>query len=578
MGPANHAAMQEAGYYRFATIAGDAIVFVCEDDLWSVPADGGTARRLTASTGEITTPRLSPDGSRVAFVAREEGHPEIYVMDAGGSSPRRLTFLGADVCLLSGWTPDGSSLLFVSDSASPFGKETQGFSLRVDGGAPTPLALGHMRSLTMHPDGRIAIGRNNDDPARWKRYRGGTAGDLWVDAHGDGAFTRLVTLDGNVCWPMWIGDRIAFISDHEGVANIYSVRADGGDLQRHTNETEYFVRFPATDGRRIVYTAGAAIRILDMASGSVSQPQIAAPSTAPQAARRFEAVGDMLEEFAPSPDGTTLALISRGQPFTMPLWDGAVLAHGQGSAVRYRCATWLSDGKRFACVSDEGGQERIEIHHALRESERVIVTDENIGRVTEMVASPTADIVAIANHRYELLLVDLTERRVRVIDKSPATRIHDITFSPDGRWIAYSCAIRHDAAIAANPDTAIIRIAKVKSGVVHDATPVLRVDRSPAWDPEGKYLFFISTRDFNPVYDALQFDLSFPQATRPFVITLRRDVPSPFISEPSPIHKDHKHDDAPADDKGKDDDKPPRVEIDFDGITGRVLGFPIDEG
>jgi tricorn protease len=568
--------MHETGYYRFATIAGNAIVFVCEDDLWTVPAGGGTARRLTAGTGEVTTPRLSPDGALVAFVAREEGHPELYVTEAAGGAPRRLTFMGADSCVLSGWAPDGKSLLFASDSASPFGKETQGFRIGTGGGIPEPLNLGHMRSLSQHPDGRLAIGRNNDDPARWKRYRGGTAGDLWVDAAGGGTFTRLVSLHGNACWPMWAGERIAFISDHEGVGNIYSVLPDGSDLLRHTNETEYFVRFPSTDGHRIIYTAGAAISILDIASGTVTRPVISAPSSAPQTARRFEPIAEMLEEFVPSPDGTSLALVSRGQPFTMPLWDGAVLAHGRGSRVRYRCVTWLHDGQRFACVSDEGGRERIEIHHAQREEDRVVVTEDDIGRVTEMAASPTADIVAIANHRYELLLVDLRERTVRVIDKSPATRVHDITFSPDGRWIAYSCAIHHDAAIAANPDTAILRIAKVKSGALHDVTPLLRVDRAPAWDPEGKYLYFISTRDFHPVYDALQFDLSFPQAMRPFLITLRQDVPSPFIPEPSPIHKDHKHEGA--DEKAKDDKKPLRIDIDFEGITGRVLGFPVEEG
>ena len=576
MGPANHGVMQDTGYYRFATIAGNAIVFVCEDDLWTVPVAGGVARRLTASTGEITTPRLSPDGSLVAFVAREEGHPEIYLMEAAGGTPRRLTFAGADSCVLSGWTPDGNALLYVSDSASPFGKETIGFRVAKSGGSTQALELGHMRSLSLHADGRLAIGRNSDDPARWKRYRGGTAGDLWVDAAGTGTFTRLISLNGNLCWPMWVGDRIAFLSDHEGVGNIYSVLPNGSDLRRHTDETEYFVRFPSTDGERVVYTAGASICVADLATGTVTRPQVHTPSTAPQTARRFEPLCEMLEEFAPSPDGTSLILVSRGQPFTMPLWEGAVLAHGRGSAVRYRCATWLHDGQRFACVSDDGGHERIEVHHAQRESDRVVVTEEDIGRVTEMAASPTADIVAVANHRYELLLVDLHERTVRRIDKSPATRIHDLSFSPDGRWLAYSCAIHHDQAIAANPDTAILRIAKVKSGALHDVTPLLRVDRAPAWDPDGKYLYFISTRDFHPVYDALQFDLSFPQATRPFVVTLRRDVPSPFIAEPSPVHKDHKHDGD--DEKNKDDERPTRVEIDFEGITGRVLGFPVEEG
>ncbi len=178
-------------------------------------------------------------------------------------------------------------------------------------------------------------------------------------------------------------------------------------------------------------------------------------------------------------------------------------------------------------------------------------------------------MIAVANHRHELLFIDAKGGDARVVDKSPANRVTDISFSPDGRYLAY-CSW---PAV----DTSIIRVAKVKSGRVHDVTPPMRTDYSPAWDPEGNYLFFISTRDFNPVYDALQFDLSFPQAARPYVVTLRKDVPSPFVPKPRPIHRDHDgHADAAGNDKKAK--KPAHVDIDFDGITGRVIGFPVDEG
>ncbi|MEO6990551.1 MAG: PDZ domain-containing protein [Candidatus Baltobacteraceae bacterium] len=564
--------MNKAGYYRQATIAQDTIVFVCEDDLWTVPRTGGTARRLTAGAGEVGLPRLSPDGTLLAFVGREEGHPEVYVMPAGGGPARRLTFLGSEVCTVSGWTPDGRSILFTSDAISPFVKETHAFRIDAAGGPATPLELGHVRTLSMHADGRLAIGRNNDDPARWKRYRGGTAGDLWIDPAGDGTYRRLVTLPGNLCWPMWLGTRVAFLSDHEGIANVYSVAPDGSDLRRHTHETTYFARFPSTDGRRIAYTAGAQLCVWDATTDEVARPAIEAPSSAPQAARRFVEIGDELEGFAPSPDGTALAVIARGRPFTMPLWEEAAVAHGDGSRVRYREAEWLHDGKRFVCVSDSGGRERIEIHTALGDEAPRIVTDSDLGRVTELAASPTSAIVAFANHRHELGLIDLDDGEIRVLDRSDASRIADLAFSPDGRWLAYCCAASPDPGVSANPDTSAIRILKVKSGTVHAVTPVLRVDRGPAWDPEGKYLYFIANRDFNPVYDALQFDLSFPQASRPFLVTLRDDVPSPFVPKPAPLHRDDKDDD------GAHDRKPTRVEIDFEGISGRILGFPVEEG
>ena len=566
--------MSQLGYYRYATVARDLVVFLCEDDLWSVPRGGGVARRITASSGEIATPRLSPDGSTIAFVGREEGAPEVYAMPAQGGPPKRLTFLGADACSVSGWTPGGEAILFCCDASAPFVRETHGYRVPASGGAPEPLRLGHARALSQHPDGRIAIGRNNDDPARWKRYRGGTAGDLWVERAG-GTFARLVSLAGNPVWPMWVGERIYFLSDHEGVGNIYSVAADGTDLRRHTNETEYFARFPSTDGMTVAYTTGARIALLDTASDLVTYLEVEAPSASPQTARRFVEIDDGLEHVAPGPDGTSLALVSRGRAFTMPLWEEAAVAHGAGSRVRYRLAEWLRDGERFVCVSDEGGAEHLEVRRADADGRLRSIDTGDIGRVVELAVSPTADVVALANHRQELLLVELEGGGVRTIDTSPAGNIAGLAFSPDGRWLAYSCATKTDEGATADPDTSVVRIAKVKSGAVHDVTPLLRVDRAPVWDPEGKYLYFISTRDFNPVYDALQFDLSFPQASRPFLVTLRDDVPNPFVPKPTPLHRDHKRDD---DDDSKKSEKPPRIDIDFEEIGGRILGFPVDEG
>jgi tricorn protease len=566
--------MTQPGYYRHPTIAQDNLVFVCEDDLWSVPRDGGVARRLTASAGEVTFPRLSPDGSLIAYVGRDEGTPEVYVIPVEGGPPTRLTFLGATGCTVCGWSADGEEILFASDGASPFVTEMLGYTISRNGGTPKPLGLGHMRTLAQHRDGRLAIGRNNDDPARWKRYRGGTAGDIWVDASGTGTFTRLISLPGNLCWPMWVGERVAFLSDHEGIGNIYSALPDGSDLRRHTDETTYFARFPSTDGTRVVYTAGAQLRSVELDGAQPVTIDALTPSTAQQTTRRFIEVSEDLEQFTPSPDGTALALVSRGQPFTMPLWEEASVQHGAGSGVRYREVQWLHDGERFVCVSDADGRERIEVHTALRDGEPTVVTTGDIGRVTELAASPTDDVVAFANHRLELGLVDLADGKVRIVDRSPASRIQDLAFSPDGRWVAYACAVNPDDVTAPNAETSILRIVKVRSGAVHDVTSLLRVDRAPAWDPEGKYLYFISTRDFNPIYDALQFDLSFPLASRPFVVTLRNDVPSPFVPKPAPLHRDRRDDD----DDEKRNRKPPRIEIDFDGIAGRILAFPVEEG
>jgi tricorn protease len=559
----------ELGYCRYAAVSGDRVAFVCEDDVWIAPLAGGPAVRLTATPGVCSTPRFSPDGTQIAFAATDEGNAEVYAVPAAGGKPRRLTFLGGTLTTVSGWTPDGSEILFVSNPNAWYERDTRGFAVSPSGGTPRPLGLGHMRAIAPGPGTRMAIGRNADDPARWKRYHGGTSGEIWIDAAGEGEFEHLALPDGNPVWPMWIGDRIYFAADHEGLGNIYSCALDGSDVQRHTHHGEYYARFPSTDGSRIVYTAGAALFCYDVKSGETQEVDVTMPSAASQTARKFLPGTHTLDEFAPSPDGTKLAVIARGQPFTMPFWEEAPVGHGAGSTVRYRCIAWLSDGNRFATTTDVNGFEQIAIHEVDGSKEPVLVTSGDVGRVTELVASPVKDVVAFANHRYELIAVDLRDGTPRVLDKSVGNRVTGLAFSPDGRYLAYAWSPLDQA-------VSIIRVVKLKSGEIHDVTPQLRADESPAWDPEGRYLYFISTRDFDPVYDALQFDLSFPQAQRPFVATLRADVPNPFTPKPKPVHRDLDHD-REGEEKKKDPG-PPRLEIDFDGIRGRILAFPVDEG
>ncbi|HTX57933.1 MAG TPA: PDZ domain-containing protein [Candidatus Acidoferrales bacterium] len=556
------------GYYRYPTIAGDRLVFVCEDDLWTAAASGGAATRLTVSFGSCSTPRLSPDGERVAFISSDEGNPEVHVMPAHGGRPQRLTYLGSTSAHVMGWSADGREILFVANARTWFEGETRPFAIACDGGEPRDVRVGHARTFSPGPDGALVLGRNAFDPARWKRYRGGTSGEIWIDAGSRGDFEKLKLPDGNPAWPMWIGERVYFLSDHEGIGNIYSCALDGSDVTRHTNEAEYYARFPSTDGTRIVYSSGGAIRCLDVESGTTTSLEIDAPSPEQQTARRFEHAAEALEHYAPHPDGTRLAFVSRGQTFSMPLFDGAVLHHAGSSRVRTRLAEWLKDGKRLAFVTDPNGFEQIAVQRADGSDEPKLVTATDIGRVTELTVSPASDVVAFANHRHELCAIDLDDGRVRVLDTSPAQRIYDLAFSPDGRYLAYVWSPTRGASI--------IRVVKLRSGKIHDVTSPLRIDHSPAWDPQGRYLYFISTRDFHPVYDALQFDLSFPQAQRPFVVTLRSDVPSPFVPLPKPVHRDHGHEHN--DDKKSEKPEDPRIEIDFDEIAGRVLGFPVEEG
>jgi len=572
--------VSEAGYYRFPTIHEEAVVFVCEDDLWTVPASGGVARRLTSNPGQASTPALSPDGTLLAFTGRDEGHPEVYVMPAEGGPAKRLTFLGAQTRVV-GWSPDGREILFASNAGQPFTRLFYLYALPRAGGEPRRLPTGPAMSISYGPHGGMVIGRNTTDLARWKRYRGGLTGDLWIDPDGRGEWRRLIQLEGNVALPLWVGERIYFVSDHEGVGNLYSCLPTGEDLRRHTHHTEYYVRHPATDGRRIVYHCGADLYVYDPATGESQRIEIEYHSPRVQRQRKFVNPGKYLQSYAIHPEGHSVAVTVRGKPFTMANWEGAVVQHGEPNGVRYRLTAWLHDGKRLIAVSDATGEEALEIHPADANGEPERLEGLDIGRPMDLVASPKTDAVALSNHRNELIVVDLQAREARVIDRSRFGRIRGIAWSPDGRWIAYGF-----------PDTrqtSVIKLCKVETGETWRVTrPVLR-DVGPAFDPEGKYLYFLSYRDFDPVYDNLHFDLNFPWGMRPYLITLQADLPSPFVPVPrapgekgeqgnGKKEKSEKEKGEQSGTEAQEETEDGRVRIDLEGIEDRVIAFPVPEG
>jgi tricorn protease len=592
-----------SGYYRFPTINGDTVVFTCEDDLWRVPAGGGLARRLTSGLGEASRPSLSPDGKWIAFAGREDGQAEIYIMPAEGGQPQRLTYLGGTQCYPAGWTADGQ-IIFATNARQFHPRAIYLYTLSPQGGRPQPIPVGPAQSISFGPGGRIVLGRNTGDPARWKRYRGGTAGTLWIDAAGSGEFQPLIELKGNLASPMWIGERIYFLSDHEGVGNLVSCQPDGGGLQPHTRHADYYARNAASDGKRIVYHAGADLYLYDPASGKGEKIPVEFHSPQTQRSRKFVDPARYMETASLHPKGQALAVMARGKLFSFANWEGAVLQHGSpqdahGNGIRYRLPVWLNDGKRLLAVSDEGGEERFVMFAADGLKAPEILPALDSGRVVSIAVNPKVNQVAFSNHRNELLALDLETHELKAIDRGRNMPIRGFAWSPDGAWLAYSVNI--------SLQVSVLKLWQSATGEITPLTRPVLQDIAPAFDPQGRYLYFLSYRTFDPVYDNLQFDLNFPRGVKPYAILLQKDGVSPFTPQPrleeekkeekpgekkdesaSPEQGDRPPDD-PANPAGagaktepekpaqeKQADKP--TQVDLDGIQDRIVAFPVDEG
>ncbi len=263
----------------------------------------------------------------------------------------------------------------------------------------------------------------------------------------------------------------------------------------------------------------------------------------------------------------------------MANWEGAVLQHGIRDGVRYRFTQWLNDGKRIVTLSDAGGEEALEIHTCNggdESTEQVRLENLDIGHVRALSVSPKKDRVCVVNHRLELLLVDLETASLHVLDKSIYGRISGASWSPDGNCIAYSCPTTET--------TRSIKLCQVETGENWLITPPEFTDVAPAWDPDGKYLYFLSFREFNPVYDQLHFDLGFPQAMRPMLITLQKEGMNPFIPQPHPLEEENENSEKDANEKEDSQEEEKKaaeekiVAIDIDGIEHRIIAFPYPQG
>lgn len=551
--------MSNGAYLRFPHLQGDLLTFVAEDDIWLAPSGGGQAWRLTANRSPVSSPRLSPDGSLVAWTATLDGGPEVYVAGTDGTVvAHRLTYWGAHSATVIGWTAAGE-VIVSSDQGSHSAARRFAYAVAPGTGATRRLPYGWVGSIAFGGDAVVIGTPPYRDPAHWKRYRGGTAVRLWLDRRGDGQFTRLLpSIEASLTSPMLIGDRLALVSDHEGVGSLYSAPLSAiDDLTRHT-ETEFYVRNATTDGARIVYQCYGELWRLDSLDAEPSRLDVQLGTSRSGRAKHAVTAADALGDLAPDATGRASAIEVRGSLHWLTHRDGPVPSLGAGSSVRRRLPTVLGDRVAFVCDAD--GEDAIEVRSIDVTQSQRFGTGE-LGRVLELAGSPDGAWLAAAAHDGRLLLIEAATGAVREVTRSTEAEVTGVTFSPDSAWLAWAHPgpepLRH------------IRMTPVAGGDIVDVTPLRFTDFEPTFTGDGKHLTFLSVRSFDPVYDAYVFDLSFPNGCRPQLVPLAADTPSPFDPERAGRAFETKDDDA------KPDTAVPTVRVDVDGIQHRAVGFPV---
>ncbi len=602
--------MQEGRLMRFPDVYKDKITFMYGGDLWLASSSGGEARRITAHAGRELFPKFSPDGKWLAFTGQYDGNFNVYVMPAEGGQPKQLTFYqgGAPLSDRMGinnevvtWTPDSKRIAFLSRRDASNGWTKRLFSVSVDGGLPEPLPMREGGLTSFSLDGtKVAYNQIFRNFRTWKRYTGGMAQDISIYDLKNNTIEPVPHTEYTDTFPMWHGNTIYFTSDRgqEHRLNLYSYDLGTKQIEQLTKFTDYDVMWPSLGPDSIIFENGGYLYVFDIASKQAKKLTVYLPGERDQTIKRWANVTKWVTDFDLSPEGKRAVFAARGDVFTVPAKEGSVRNLTRTPGIREKGVAWSPDGRWIAYISDRTGEDEIYISPQDGSGKEQQITSGYKGFKFPPAWSPDSKRLAWADKDLRLWYIDVSEKKPVEVDRGKYFEIQNYSWSPDSKWLAYDKAAENGNGVTYLYSTADKKVTPVTTDFNNSVSPI--------FDPDGRYLYFLSDRDYNEVLGNFDLEFANPKTTRVYIVTLRADEASPFppLSDETTIKTEAPAASAGEGEKKKDEGKTKtrrrtrikkrrrakirtrtrikkrrrRFRIDLDGIQRRMVALPTGPG
>ncbi|MDA7510878.1 S41 family peptidase [Verrucomicrobia bacterium] len=570
------------GYYRYPTLHEETIVFCAEGDLWTVPVSGGLARRLTSHPGEETHPKISPDGKTLAFTAAYEGPSELYTMPIEGGLPRRWTY-ESESSMSTGWTPQGE-LVYTTTHYSTL-PNSQLVAIDTVSRAVRRLPLSQASEASFDASGKTTFFvRPPDHRNVTKRYSGGTARQIWRFTEGAAEAERLTTdHKGESHHPMWWESRVYFVTDRDGSMNLWSMAEDGSGLRQHTDHEDFDVRQPSLSDGKVVYHWAGDIWIHDILSGDDQIVPIRIVSDLDQLREKWVTKpSEYITHVGLHPEGSHVVFTARGRVFVAPVKGGRLVSLSRKPGVRYRDAVFSADGNEVLALSDESSEfEFVRLPVTGIGDSSALTRDGEILRY-QGYPSPDGKWLVYGDHNEDLWLLELESGLQRKISTNN-NGIRGASWAPDSQWVAF-------VQDADNTFSQIL-LHQVSDGTRVTLTSDRANSRYPVWHPGGKWIYFLSDRNFQTLvgspWGARQPEPYFDRKMKVYQVSLQKGLRSPFRPNDE-LHarsedeaKKKKPSEALDGEEGgsiENDESVSTVSIDTEGIQSRIQEVSISPG